>query len=239
MGADVADGPVELWSTDVARLTVGRVAELERRLDAEEREQARSLRHPDAREAFVVGRGLLRVLLARRLGVTAEEVGLVREPLGRLRLSTPTVGEDVRFSVSRSGRMVLHAFASQRNVGVDVERIRERPGLLQVADRFFAPGERRTLDRLSADERLAAFFVLWTQKEAYLKALGVGLLQPLDAFELSPTIGQQRLLQPGPNGETKAWSLVAFSPAPGYAGAVAVEASAAAVEPQLRRFVVA
>jgi 4'-phosphopantetheinyl transferase len=91
----------------------------------------------------------------------------------------------LRFSVSRSGSLGLLAVTRGREVGVDVERIEPRRALGPIADQLFAADEAAELRLLPRERRIARFFALWTRKEAYAKALGVGLAIPLD--RLRPT----------------------------------------------------
>ena len=81
---------------------------------------------------------------------------------------------------------------------------------------------------MAADSRERAFFDCWTRKEAFVKAIGEGLSHPLDSFDvtLAPDDEPALLrLAVAPN-EHDRWSLCALDPAPGYASALAVEATA-------------
>ena len=89
-------------------------------------------------------------------------------------------GRELRFSVSRSGSFGLLAVTRGRDVGVDVERVEPRRALGPIADRLFEAGEAAELRALPESSKIRRFFELWTQKEAYAKALGVGLTVPLD-----------------------------------------------------------
>jgi 4'-phosphopantetheinyl transferase len=76
-----------------------------------------------------------------------------------------------------------------------------------------------------AAQRREAFFNCWTRKEAYIKATGMGLAQPLDQFEVSLKPGEPaRLLdvQDQPY-EPSRWAFQAFQPAENYVAALAVE----------------
>jgi 4'-phosphopantetheinyl transferase len=96
------------------------------------------------------------------------------------------VGEPLSFSVSHSGDVALIAIAPPGCVvGIDVEEVRPRTlDLEKLAARTMSAGEierwRATPDR----ERLASFLQLWTAKEAYLKAIGVGVATDLRAVTL-------------------------------------------------------
>ena len=78
---------------------------------------------------------------------------------------------------------------------------------------------------MPADERNRAFLTCWTRKEAYLKALGAGLSQPLDAF--SVPLGTEESAQPvaihGNVEEAARWFVQGLVPVPGYVAAVVAE----------------
>ena len=90
---------------------------------------------------------------------------------------------DFHFSLSHSGDMALCA-VSAAPVGCDIEEIGKYNAPL--ARRFFHPREQRWLSSLPEDERAAAFYRLWTCKESFIKAIGLGLSQPLDSFAVLP-----------------------------------------------------
>ena len=89
---------------------------------------------------------------------------------------------------------------------------------------MFAPGEQRALSTLSGQAALDAFFACWTRKEAFVKAIGLGLSHPLEAFEVS--VGPEPALLGGGDG----WRLLAPRLAPDLAGAIVVADDGNAVE---------
>lgn len=70
-------------------------------------------------------------------------------------------------------------------MGVDVERIEADPARLAIAKHHFTLEEYAWLSALEPDERPVAFARMWTGKEAFLKALGVGLSRRMDSFQVS------------------------------------------------------
>ncbi len=67
--------------------------------------------------------------------------------------------------------------------GIDVERVREYP--VRVIRRAFSEREKALIENASEDERDLLFFRLWTLKESYVKALGIGISYPLSKAEFS------------------------------------------------------
>jgi 4'-phosphopantetheinyl transferase len=151
-------------------------------LSADERARAARFRVEAPRRRFVAARGLLRSLLGGYLGAPGAQIEIASGRNGKPELRAGRL----QFSVSHSGERVLVAFAGDRPLGVDIEEIRVAPDLLDIARRYFAPDEAAAIAQLAAAERPAAFFSLWTRKEACLKVdgegIGAGLARPLGAF---------------------------------------------------------
>ncbi len=111
--------------------------------------------------------------LAQALRWPADALPVHRDARGKPRLGAPL--RDWHFSLTHSGPWALLALARDRPVGADLERLRPRQRLLQLARRHFTAAEYATLRSLPAPRRLPAFYRLWTAKEAVLKAHGAGL----------------------------------------------------------------
>jgi 4'-phosphopantetheinyl transferase len=214
-----ADGVVDVWSvnlTDAAPLA-GLARTL---LSRDERERADRFRFPRLQTDFALSRGLLRALLARACGCAPSEVTFAYGAQGKPALANET---DVRFNLSHSGEIAVYAVVSGLEVGIDVEQQRPMDDLDAIARRFLSPLEQKALDSVGPERRLDAFFHCWVCKEAYIKALGQGLAL-LDSFSVSVLPGDTASLLEVRNqpDEPAAWSLGAFTPAPGYHAAVAV-----------------
>jgi 4'-phosphopantetheinyl transferase len=134
------------------------------------------------------------------------------------------------FNLSHSKNLVLYAFSSDREVGVDLEYIDPACDTQQLVQEFFSPFEKAEWETLPPDQRLEAFFTGWTRKEAYLKALGDGLTFPLDQFSVSMNPSQPATLMQAQrdSDELSRWLLQTLhpAPAPGFTAAVAVEGQA-------------
>lgn len=180
-------------------------------LDAEERERAGRFRLERDRRRFVARRGQLRALLGEQLGRSPAGIAFDHNACGK-----PAVrgGGDLRFSVASSGPLGLCVIAHGIDVGCDVER--REPALADraTAERLFAPGERSALAAMPPEQWLEGFFNCWTRKEAFVKALGLGMSHPLDSFEVSLD-AEAALLAP-----RRDCAMYAFEPAPGYHAAV-------------------
>jgi len=195
-------------------------------LSNEEKERALRFRIEQPRQNFVLTRGTLRLLLARYLGRTPQQVHLRNAANGKPSLEDE---QELCFNVSHTDGLALMAFAKRRAIGVDVENVGRATEVEQVAERFFSESEQQALRQLSGEELKAAFFRCWTRKEAYIKARGNGLSLPLDQFDVSIAADDEDALlatRPDP-GESARWTISDVWLGPGYAAAVAVAANEA------------
>jgi 4'-phosphopantetheinyl transferase len=192
-------------------------------LSRDERERAEKFRYAEHRQHYIVARASLRRLLAERLRIPPSAVEFVETEYGKPRLAPVHRSADVEFNLSHSGILALYAFTSGRAVGVDVELIREVPDAEDLAERFFSPTETASLRALPLDRRSLAFLACWTRKEAFIKALGLGLSCPLDAFDVTidPDAPARITRMDERVDRVSNWAMQAFTPYPCYVAAVA------------------
>lgn len=191
-----------------------------RLLDPDEVSRANRFYFEKDRKHFAVARGFLRSLLGRYLDADPKQLQFNYGEYGKP--SLPGAGR-LRFNVSHSHGLALYALTEGRDIGVDVEYVRADFTSDEIARRFFSPFEVESLCGLPAEERVASFFRCWTRKEAYIKATGLGLSQPLDGFDVTLRPGERAALLRTEAGSPENWSMANVEVGPGYAGAVAVE----------------
>ena len=200
-------------------------------LSEDERDRADRFHFEVDRTRFIVAHSALRTLLARYLDVKGYREAFYAGPQGKPAL---TPGASLRFNLAHSKDLGLVALATGREIGVDLEAIDARVEIEEVARRFFSPEECRGLLHLAGERRHEAFFHVWSQKEAYLKARGDGVAFGLDHFDVAPDPAKPAALladrrEPRARGR---WTLLSLDPGAGFRGAVAVEGA----KPRVRRF---
>ncbi|MHB1421672.1 MAG: 4'-phosphopantetheinyl transferase family protein [Gemmataceae bacterium] len=202
------------------------LARLRQMMNEEERRRADRFHFEKDRRHFIAGRGTLRVLLAGYLARRPEEVRFAYSNYGKPRLADESNDSDLRFNLTHSHGLALLAMTHGRDVGIDVEHLRDLENDGQsLAERFFSPRESAVLSSLPPHLRREAFFNCWTRKEAYIKANGKGLSLPLDQFDVSLHPGEAAALlatRHDPD-EARRWSMRSLLPGEGYVGALAVE----------------
>lgn len=186
----------------------------------EECDRAARFRVERPRTDFILTRSALRFLLAGYLKKTPQELAFRLTEYGKPLLDEPS---DLRFNVSHTEGLALLAFVRQREIGVDVERIRPEPDARKLAERFFSVHERDAMQHLHGDALQEAFFRCWSRKEAYIKARGEGLSLPLSQFDVSVEANISRVfLQTRPDpAEASRWVIRNLEIGTEYAAAVA------------------
>jgi 4'-phosphopantetheinyl transferase len=84
-------------------------------------------------------------------------------------------GPEIKFNLSNSLGLVVCAVTHGLEIGVDVEPYTRAGTIEEVAERFFSVRELEQLELLRGEERRERGLTLWTLKEAYMKARGLGM----------------------------------------------------------------
>jgi 4'-phosphopantetheinyl transferase len=202
-----ASAEVHLWEVDLDPEPDEAARRFAATTDAERERAARFWRREDG-DRHLSAHGALRLVLAEYLAC---------DPLA-LRFATGEHGkpflEDtpLEFNLSHSSDLALIAVGCERQVGVDVERVRSVPDLEDLAGRVCGTDELATLAALAEPHRAHAFLTMWTRKEALAKATGEGI---------------GGVMRDGRAGavERKPWTVVEVNDLPGYTASVAAEGS--------------
>lgn len=178
-----AAAAVHVWLADLTADDAS-VAACLASLDPAELVRARRFHFERDRRRFTLARGTLRRLLGHYLGLAPAEVRLGIGLRGKPRLEP--ADHVLRFNLSHSGDQALFAFASGREVGIDLEAgARLGEDWPKLAQRIFSQREQAELAVLPAEQQRAGFLNGWARKEAYLKATGRGLIDGLPQIEVT------------------------------------------------------
>jgi 4'-phosphopantetheinyl transferase len=197
-------------------------------LSMDERIKAEQFHLEEHRKRFTARYGILRTILGHYyLGVEPSLLQFCYGKNGKPALADTFGKGKIRFNLSHSDEFAVYALSRDREIGVDIEHIRDIPEMERIAERFFSPQEKAVFHALPASRKKEAFFNCWTRKEAFIKATGDGLSWPLDSFDVSLVPGTPAKLL-SIEGNVKAasqWLVQSLDYFPGYAGAFAVKGS--------------
>ena len=219
-------GAVHVWRISLDQPD-DKLDRFRRTLEPDELNRASRFHFEKHRQHFIVARGFLRSVVARYLEMQPEALRFSYGAYGKPELASEHV---LRFNLSHSHEVALLAVALDAELGVDVEHIRADFASEEIARRFFSRAEVEVFNALPKEEQVAAFFRCWTRKEAYIKAIGKGLSQALDAFDVTLAPGVQAALLRAEEDNVERWWMSNVDVGEGYAGALAVERPVAEVK---------
>jgi len=207
---------VHLWR---AQLDLGTadIAQAQSELDSHELERAAQYTFARYRNRFIAGRAILKRIIAEYLGFPPKQIK-IGGASGKIYLDFPLAS--LQFNMSHSEDLAVYAVTQRREVGVDIERVREELNNLESLLSLFAEIEASHITGMPEGDRLRACFDCWVRKEAVLKLSGEGLATSLKSFEVPVHRADPELLM---NSSYAGVGLRAFCPAPGYVGCVACE----------------
>ena len=200
-------------------------------LDAEEQETAGRFLFERDRRQYLVAHTLVRRALALEAGLVEAELVIWRSPRGRPFLQPmpgglPRGGAHLDFNLSHASGYNLLGIVRRHRIGVDVEPLDRDAQSIETIATTFAPEEQEWIARAAPGRsRGRRVLRLWTLKEAYSKARGLGLGLPFDEFAF--TLADDRGVtgfRPPPNDPFTRWRFVELEPVPDVLVAVAIPA---------------
>ncbi|MGI9310954.1 MAG: 4'-phosphopantetheinyl transferase family protein [bacterium] len=171
----LAPGQVHLWAIDLARLSMQPDGHHLSLLTASERARGERLRDGAPRTMYLGGRAGLRLLLRAYAGVPNDRLRFGVGAHGKPSLRNRLRDGELCFNYSLSRGHALYAVAWNRQVGIDLEASPRNINAARLAKRKLTAAERRAWREVPARWRERAMLACWTRKEAYGKALGVGI----------------------------------------------------------------
>ena len=219
------DSEVHVWySTSEDGPVTGRHDAVESLLSAEELSRYRAIKHAEGRRSYLAAHAMLRLVLSRYIDRPTDDWAFVRGEHGKPSLCLSDGVPNIRFNLTHTGGLTACVISLQGDCGIDVERHDRVHRFEAVSQRMFADEECRLLVDHAFDP--AMFYRLWTLREAYVKALGVGLVGSTKDFyfQLDRDLVAARLVHRVDAGEGDRWAFRLFEPVPGYQLSVALEA---------------
>ena len=149
-------------------------------LSSDERERANRFHFPRHKRRFVVARAMMRLILGRYLNARPYQLEFTYNAYGKPGIAHPS---GLEFNISHSGELAILAVGQKHSLGIDLEFFSARP-YAGIGKQLFSSLERDTLANLPAMLTPLAFFHIWAQKEAFIKASGLGLHYPTEQFDV-------------------------------------------------------
>ena len=182
----IRENEVHIWlvQTNGESISLGDFKDL---LSSVEQDRASKFKFETDRRRYITAHAALRSILSSYVNSPARELQFASGPYGKPKLAPIHDKKKIAFNLSHSHEVALIAITQGREIGVDVEWVRENFAFDEVAQRFFTAREVAALHALPLHLQREAFYKCWTSKEAFLKAKGTGLSGQLDEVEMGLT----------------------------------------------------
>jgi len=224
---------------DSACVSEPQIESLSGMLSAEERRKADAFRGVGLRRDYILAHAALRCVLGQCMGISPSSVYYAAGSIGekgvaaikpRIAQGTEAVemAQDLRFNLSHTSGAALIGVAVGRELGIDIERQRLMDDLDAMARSVLSAEEWTLWEALAGGDRIRAFYQVWTRKESYLKAIGLGLYR--DPREVIVPVGVDlRLLSTRQSGivhdrrQNGVWRVADIAVSEGYFASICCE----------------
>jgi len=214
---------IHLWLTDDRAIKdADLLASYRQLLDAEETARHKRFIFDRHRHQFLVTRALVRSVLAQYEGADSAALQFGRNGYGKPHLCKGSRA-GLQFNVSHCEGLIALAVVEGHDIGVDAENLQRKTDTDRLAERYFSPQEYRDFEELEGQKRHERFFDLWTLKESYIKACGMGLAIPLEEFSFRFEGRKIHIgFSPQRNDDPELWRFWQLRPGPQHKLALAI-----------------
>jgi 4'-phosphopantetheinyl transferase len=192
MRVAIKDNQVHVWQVNLKTLPAN-ATKLTGTLSSEELERAGKFKFQQDREHFILFHSQLRLILSKYYDCQPGEFIFRYNSCKKPLISNPEF-EGLKFNMSHSEDLMLVGLCKHKEIGIDVEKVREVDELDNIANENFSAQEIKYLT--DSSDKTNTFFKIWTRKEAFIKAIGKGIHFPLKSFgiELTSPVSLEHLV---------------------------------------------
>ena len=190
-------------------------------LSPEEKKRVRRFKFDRDRNRYMFMHGVLRELLGKYIGIPPVEIIITKSKFGKPQVKISSSDHAIGLNMASSHGRVVLAFAYSRNIGVDVEYVDPGMRIEDITPSLFTPDEAERFGHVDDSGRIRYVLNLWTSKEAYVKAKGVGMHEPFEdiSFNTSPN-GIPSLEWALHDHDISRWTVSRLRPDDDYVGAL-------------------
>lgn len=177
-------GNVHLWHVNDEEITNNElIASYTSYLSKDELEQHNRFHFEGRRHQYLITRMLVRYVMSLYSDIAAEDFIFAKNDYGKPFVKNQNIRID--YNLSHTKKMIVLAVTVDADIGVDVEYLDRKTDCLKLAKSMFSKSEYTQLCELPSEKKKEHFFDIWTLKESYIKARGMGLSIPLGDISYS------------------------------------------------------
>ena len=170
---------LDVWLVRYDEVTDGLLQEQYKKLlSQEEKVTLDKIFFPNDRLEYLVTRATLRIVLSQyNIHINPKDWSFRTSEYGKPYVANTGLEEPIFFNISHSNNLIALVVSRIDEVGVDVEYLRRKGYIFELARSLFSDIEVQQMDELFGSKKRVRYFDLWTLKEAFVKAKGIGLHQ--------------------------------------------------------------
>lgn len=143
-------------------------------ISIEEMRRKEKLHFQKDKDKYLTCRYCLRKVLEKYLSYNASEIRFEFNAYQKPYILSEQNESLISFNMSHTDHLLYIAIGKKQEIGIDIEEIKEKDGKKEnLSEVFMSPKELQFFEQIESD-KLLHFYQIWTQKEAYLKAIGTG-----------------------------------------------------------------
>lgn len=190
---ELNENEIHIWLLEFSKIAISD-NKFDKILSEDELAKKKKFHFDRDKIVYAVSRGSLRILLSRYLNLSLDEIYLSFNSFGKPFIEKSNY-LNIKFNISHSNEFGLLAFNLSDEIGIDIEFINEELVTENIAKNYFSQFENEELFKLCQEDRINAFFNIWTRKEAFIKAIGKGLSIPLNSFDVNISDEKPKILR--------------------------------------------
>lgn len=193
-------------------------------LSDEEEQKAQRFHFEKDEQLYRASHIALRQILSSYTEQNPQDIQFIHNQYGKPFLQG---ANDLVFNLSHTQSAIVCAVLHHENalLGVDVEQIRSIPDLPSLCEYAFHPQEAQRVLALDSSQQQDTFYTYWTLKEAYIKAIGMGLSKSLQSFYFQQDTAQQWQVITSPEADSlNTWHIWSMFLGANYKVALAIQA---------------
>jgi 4'-phosphopantetheinyl transferase len=206
---------IDLWQFSLEH----ELNNVEQFLDTDEQARACRFYFSHHKRRFATARATLKIILGHYLNSAPDRLVFTYNNHGKPEVINT---QKLQFNLSHSGDLAMLAVGARYPLGVDIERYSARP-YEGIAKDMFSEQEIERFTHTPKALKPAVFFHIWSQKEALIKACGLGLSYPTKEFSVPTNIPVKQLIEDPLHNTT--WKITTFMPKAAYSGALCANPS--------------
>jgi 4'-phosphopantetheinyl transferase len=211
-----------VWTLPVAQSDQKHIDKLAHVLCPKELTRLEQITHKQSKREYQAAHILCRLMLSHFTDVAPTAWRFEKGEYGRPEIDDKLNPENLRFNISHTNGLVACALTTGYDIGVDVEWPARSNMVNAIAEKKFSNSEFAYFQASPPTEQRRIFFSFWTLKEAYIKAIGKGLHEPLDSFTFDLDVLKIFFLRENDNRKSDLWSFGLFAPTQDHLCAICV-----------------